>query len=92
MKYFGNVKVFKSQGKKLHVKWVAKLNRKGYKSTPYKDKYLKFRLFFFFVVKQFLRSCRCSGAGGVSHSLVLRTVVKPIVFDDNDDDNGDDNR
>ena len=37
--YFGNVKVFKSQGKKLHVKWVAKLNRKGYKSTPYKDKY-----------------------------------------------------
>lgn len=37
--YFGNVKVFKSQGKKLLVKWVAKLNRKGYKSTPYKDKY-----------------------------------------------------
>ena len=39
VKYFGNVKVFKSQGKKLLVKWVAKLNRKGYKSTPYKDKY-----------------------------------------------------
>ena len=72
MKYFGNVKVFMSQGKKQLVKWVAKLNRKGYESTPYKDKYLKFRLFFFFVVKQ------------SSHSLVLRTVVKPIVYDDDD--------
>lgn len=39
VKYFGNVKVFKSQGKKLLDKWVAKLNSKGYESTPYKDKY-----------------------------------------------------
>ena len=39
VKYFGNVKLFKSQGKKLLDKWVAKLNSKGYESTPYKDKY-----------------------------------------------------
>ena len=39
VKYFGNVKFFKSQGKKLLDKWVTKLNRKGYESTPYKDKY-----------------------------------------------------
>lgn len=39
VKYFGNVKLFKSQGKKLLDKWVAKLNSKGYDSTPYKDKY-----------------------------------------------------
>ena len=39
VKYFGNVKLFKSQGKKLLDKWVANLNSKGYESTPYKDKY-----------------------------------------------------
>ncbi|MBO4464116.1 MAG: TFIIB-type zinc finger domain-containing protein [Prevotella sp.] len=39
VKYFGNVKLFKSQGKKLLDKWVARLNTKGYESTPYKDKY-----------------------------------------------------
>ena len=39
VKHFGNVKFFKSQGKKLLDRWVAKLNRKGYESTPYKDKY-----------------------------------------------------
>ena len=39
VKYFGNVKLFKLQGKKLLDKWVAKLNSKGYESTPYKDKY-----------------------------------------------------
>lgn len=39
VKYFGNVKLFKSQGKKLLDKWVARLNSKGYKNTPYKDKY-----------------------------------------------------
>lgn len=39
VKYFGNVKLFKSQGKKLLDKWVAKLNSKGYDSTPYRDKY-----------------------------------------------------
>ena len=39
VKYFGNVKIFKSQGKKLLDRWVAKLNRKGYESTPYEDKY-----------------------------------------------------
>jgi len=39
VKYFGNVKLFKLQGKKLLDKWVARLNSKGYESTPYKDKY-----------------------------------------------------
>lgn len=39
VKYFGNVKFFKTQGKKLLDKWVTKLNSKGYESTPYKDKY-----------------------------------------------------
>lgn len=39
VKYFGNVKLFKSQGKKLLDIWVAKLNRQGYECTPYKDKY-----------------------------------------------------
>lgn len=39
VKYFGNVKVFKSQGKKLLDRWVSKLNSKGYERTPYKDKY-----------------------------------------------------
>ena len=39
VKYFGNVKLFKSQGRKLLDKWVAILNGKGYESTPYKDKY-----------------------------------------------------
>lgn len=39
VKYFGNVKLFKTQGKKILDKWVAKLNNKGYESTPYKDKY-----------------------------------------------------
>lgn len=39
VKYFGNVKVFKSQGKKLLDKWVSRLNNKGYERTPYKDKY-----------------------------------------------------
>jgi len=37
--YFGNVKLFKSQGKILLDRWVAKLNKKGYERTPYKDKY-----------------------------------------------------
>lgn len=39
VKYFGNVKLFKSQGKKLLDRWVSNLNTKGYESTPYKDKY-----------------------------------------------------
>lgn len=39
VKYFGDVKLFKSQGKKLLDKWVEKLNSKGYECTPYKDKY-----------------------------------------------------
>ena len=39
VKYFGNAKLFKSQGQKLLDKWVAKLNSKGYDSTPYRDKY-----------------------------------------------------
>lgn len=39
VKYFGNVKLFKLQGKKLLDKWVAKLNSKGYENTPYEDKY-----------------------------------------------------
>lgn len=39
VKYFGNAKLFKSQGKKLLDKWVAKLNSKGYDNTPYRDKY-----------------------------------------------------
>ena len=39
VKHFGNVKVFKSQGKKLLDRWVAKLNSRGYESTPYMDKY-----------------------------------------------------
>ena len=39
VKYFGNVKLFKSQGKKLLDRWVAKLNKKGYENTPYDDKY-----------------------------------------------------
>ena len=39
VKHFGNVKIFKSQGKKLLDKWVNKLNSKGYNNTPYKDKY-----------------------------------------------------
>jgi hypothetical protein len=39
VKYFGNAIVFKLQGKKLLDKWVAKLNSKGYYSTPYRDKY-----------------------------------------------------
>lgn len=39
VKYFGNVRVFKLQGRKLLDKWVVKLNSKGYKNTPYKDKY-----------------------------------------------------
>ena len=39
VKYFGNVKVFKVQGKKILDRWVAKLNSKGFDNTPYKDKY-----------------------------------------------------
>ena len=39
VKYYGNAKIFKNYGKKLLDKWVAKLNRKGYESTPYDDKY-----------------------------------------------------
>lgn len=39
VKYFGNEKVFKSQGKRLLDRWVVKLNSKGYECTPYKDKY-----------------------------------------------------
>ena len=39
VKHFGSIKIFKSQGKKLLDKWVARLNRKGYDNTPYKDKY-----------------------------------------------------
>lgn len=38
VKYFGNVKVFKTQGKIILDRWVAKLNSKGYEDTPYKDK------------------------------------------------------
>ena len=39
VKYLGNVKFFKTQGKKVLDKWVAKLNIEGYESTPYEDKY-----------------------------------------------------
>lgn len=39
VKHLGNVKFFKSRGKKLLDRWVAILNRKGYENTPYKDKY-----------------------------------------------------
>jgi cold-shock DNA-binding domain protein len=39
VKHFGSIKIFKSQGKKLLNKWVARLNRQGYDNTPYKDKY-----------------------------------------------------
>ncbi|MBO4810220.1 MAG: TFIIB-type zinc finger domain-containing protein [Prevotella sp.] len=39
VKYFGNVKMFKSQGKKLLDRLVSKLNKRGYDNTPYKDKY-----------------------------------------------------
>ena len=39
VKYFGNVKAFKSQGKKLLDKLVANLNSKGYENTPYRDKF-----------------------------------------------------
>lgn len=39
VKYYGNAKIFKNYGKKLLDKWVAKLNSKGYESTPYDDKY-----------------------------------------------------
>lgn len=39
VKHFGNVKVFKLQGRRILDKWVAKLNNKGYDNTPYKDKY-----------------------------------------------------
>lgn len=39
VKHFGNVKVFKSQGKRILDKWVVRLNNKGYTNTPYKDKY-----------------------------------------------------
>lgn len=39
VKYFGNVKLFKLQGKKIIDKWVAILNRKGYENTPYEDIY-----------------------------------------------------
>lgn len=39
VKYFGNVKLFKSQGKKLLDRWVTNLNNKGYDCTPYRDKY-----------------------------------------------------
>lgn len=39
VKHFGNIKFFKSQGKKYLDRWVAKLNSKGYENTPYKDKY-----------------------------------------------------
>ena len=39
IKHFGSIKIFKSQGKKLLDKWVARLNSQGYDNTPYKDKY-----------------------------------------------------
>lgn len=40
VKHFGNVKLFKSYGKKVLDKMVAKLNRKGIDNTPYEDKLL----------------------------------------------------
>jgi len=39
VKHFGNANLFKSLGKKLLDRWVAKLNNKGYANTPYNDKY-----------------------------------------------------
>lgn len=39
VKYFGNVKTFKTFGKKYLDKMVSKLNSKGFDNTPYKDKY-----------------------------------------------------
>lgn len=39
VKYLSNVKLFNTQGKKVLDKWVAKLNKEGYESTPYEDKY-----------------------------------------------------
>lgn len=39
VKYFGNVKIFKTQGKNILDRWVANLNSKGFENTPYRDKY-----------------------------------------------------
>jgi hypothetical protein len=39
VKYCGNMKVFKTLGKKYLDKMVAELNSKGYDNTPYEDKY-----------------------------------------------------
>ncbi len=39
VKYYGNDKAFKAFGKRLLDKMVAKLNRRGFDNTPYKDKY-----------------------------------------------------
>lgn len=38
VKHFGNVILFKSCGKKMLNKMVAKLNNKGFDNTPYEDK------------------------------------------------------
>lgn len=39
VRYFGNTSIFKSLGKKILDKLVAKLNSKGFENTPYNDKY-----------------------------------------------------
>ena len=39
VKHFGNANLFKSLGKKLLDKFVAKLNNKGYDNSPYNDRY-----------------------------------------------------
>ena len=39
VRYFGNAKTFKTYGKKLLDRIVARLNRKGYDNSPYKDNY-----------------------------------------------------
>lgn len=39
VKHFRGFEIFKSQGRKILDKLVAKLNSKGYENTPYEDKY-----------------------------------------------------
>lgn len=39
VKHYGNLKTFKMFGKEILDRIVAKLNRRGYDNTPYKDKY-----------------------------------------------------
>ena len=39
VKYFGNMRLFKSFGRRILDKMVANLNDKGYDNTPYNDRY-----------------------------------------------------